>query len=196
LQDKETKKKLTRFDHMPMSINNIQLNPSLLADMYRTSLVQTKENVGPKEKNPVQVVKQADATDTKALTWRYLGEYKKGILIIVRYSDVPYLPNAQLNFLTSVLTACKLNVGDVSIFNVANGPSTFYKDLQEKFKSNFTILLGLTPEEFEMPLSFPEFQVQAFNNCTFLHTPVLEVLETDKVLKSKLWVCLKKMFGV
>ena len=196
MQDKETKKKLTRFDHMLMSINNIQLNPSLLADMYRTSLVETKENVGPKEKNPVQVVKQADATDTKAVTWRYLGEYKKGILIIVRYSDVPYLPNAQLNFLTSVLTACKLNVGDVAIFNVANGPSTFYKDLQEKFKSNFTILLGLTPEEFEMPLSFPEFQVQAFNNCTFLHTPVLEVLETDKVLKSKLWVCLKKMFGV
>jgi len=47
-----------------------------------------------------------------------------------------------------------------------------------------------------MPLSFPEFQVQAFNNCIFLHTPVLEVLETDKVLKSKLWVCLKRMFGV
>ena len=55
---------------MPMSINNIQLNPSLLADMYRTSLVETKENVGPKEKNPVQVVKEADATDTKAATRR------------------------------------------------------------------------------------------------------------------------------
>jgi len=24
----------------------------------------------------------------------------------------------------------------------------------------------------------------------------LEVLETDKILKSKLWVCLKRMFGV
>ena len=196
MQDKETKKKLTRFDHMPMSLNNIQLNPSLLADLYRTSLVETKENVGSREKKPMQVVKEADATDTKAVARRYLGEYKKGILIIVRYNDVPYLPDAQLNFLTSVLSACKLNVGDVAIFNVANGPSALYKDLQETFKSNFTILLGLTPEEFEMPLSFPEFQVQAFNNCTFLHTPVLEVLETDKVLKSKLWVCLKKMFGV
>jgi hypothetical protein len=58
------------------------------------------------------------------------------------------------------------------------------------------ILLGLTPEEFEMPLNFPEFQVQPFNNCTFLHAPMLEVLEADKVLKSKLWVCLKKMFGM
>ena len=196
MQDKETKKKVTRFDHMPMSLNNIQLNPFLLANMYRTSLVETKENVGSREKKTVQVLIEAEATDTKAATWRYLGEYKKGILIIVRYNNVPYVPNAQLNFLTSVLSACKLNLGDVAIFNVANNPSPLYKDLQEKFKSNFTILLGLTPQEFEMPLNFPEFQVQAFNNCTFLHTPVLEVLETDKVLKSKLWVCLKKMFVV
>jgi len=179
-----------------MSLNNIQLNPSLLTDMYRTSLVETKENVLPEEKKHARAAIETDTKGPKAVSWKYLGEYKKNILIIVRYNDVPFLPNEQLNFLTSVLSACKLNLGDVAIFNTANAPSTFYKDLQEKFKSSFTILLGLTPEEFEMPLSFPEFQVQAFNNCTFLHTPVLEVLETDKVLKSKLWVCLKKMFGV
>jgi len=179
-----------------MSLNNIQLNPSLLTDMYRTSLVETKENVRPEEKKYARAAIETDTKGPKAVSWKYLGEYKKNILIIVRYNDVPFLPNEQLNFLTSVLSACKLNLGDVAIFNTANAPSTFYKDLQEKFKSSFTILLGLTPEELEMPLSFPEFQVQAFNNCIFLHTPVLEVLETDKVLKSKLWVCLKKMFGV
>jgi hypothetical protein len=179
-----------------MSINNIQLNPSLLVDMYRTSLIETEENLRPEGKKHTGAAVETAAKDTKAVSWKYLGEYKKNILIIVRYNDVPYLPKDQLNFLTSVLSACKLNLGDVAIFNTANGISVSYRDLQEKFKSDFTLLLGLTPEEFEMPLSFPEFQVQAFNNCTFLHTPVLEVLETDKVLKSKLWVCLKKMFGV
>jgi hypothetical protein len=179
-----------------MSLNNIQLNPSLLADMYRTSLVEAKETVrGTKEKQAPAAIETNDK-EPKAAIWKYLGEYKKNILIVVRYKEVPYLPNERLNFLTSVLSACKLNLGDVAIFNTANGPSALYKDLQEKFKSNFTILLGLSPEELEMPLSFPEFQVQAFNNCIFLHAPVLEVLETDKVLKSKLWVCLKKMFGV
>lgn len=179
-----------------MSLNNIQLNPSLLVDMYRTSLVETKENVRPEEKKPARAPIETEGKDAKAVSWKYLGEYKKNILIIVRYNDVPYLSNVQLNFLTSVLNACKLNLGDVAIVNIANAPFALYKDVQDKFKSSFTILLGLTPEEFEMPLSFPEFQVQAFNNCTFLYTPGLEVLETDKVLKSKLWVCLKKMFGV
>lgn len=179
-----------------MSLNNIQLNPSLLADMYRTSLVEANENLRPEEQTYAPAAIETVAKDTNAVSWKYLGEFKKNILIVVRYNGVPYLPDEQLNFLTSVLSACKLNLADVAIFNTANAPSALYKELQEKFKSNFTILLGLTPEEFEMPLSFPEFQVQSFNNCTFLYAPVLEVLETDKVLKSKLWVCLKKMFGV
>ena len=178
-----------------MSLNNIQLNPSLLADMYRTSLVETKE-ARRKEKKQAPPAIETDTKDTKAAHWKHLGEYKKNVLIVVRYNHVPYLPDEQLNFLTSVLGACKLNLGDVAIVNAAHGAPALYKDLQKKFKSSFTILLGLTPEELEMPLSFPEFQVQAFNNCIFLHTPVLEVLETDKILKSKLWVCLKKMFGV
>ena len=183
-----------------MSLNNIQLNPALLTDMYRTSLVETNEIQRPGDKkniSPLPAHAAIEKTkDTKSASWKYLGEYKRNILIIVRYSGVPYLPDEQLNFLTSVLSACKLNLGDVAIVNIANAASVSYKDLQEKFKSSFTILLGLTPEEFEMPLSFPEFQVQAFNNCIFLHTPVLEMLETDKVLKSKLWVCLRKMFGI
>ena len=169
--------------------------------MYRTSLVNKNEGVHPRGKKrtvslTVTTPVESGAPEMKSPAWKFLGEYKKSILIIVRYDNTPHLPDQQLNFLTSVLTACKLNLGDVAIFNVANGPSVLYKDLQEKFKSSFTILFGLTPEEFEMPLSFPEFQVQAFNNCTFLHTPVLETLEADKVLKSKLWVCLRKMFGV
>jgi hypothetical protein len=186
-----------------MSLNNIQLNPSLLAEMYRTSLLDTNEGPPSLKKNQTispevttSVGTDPDFKNKKVPALKYLGEHKKNILIIVRYADVPHLPNEQLNFLTSVLSACKLNLGDVAILNIANSPLTSHKDLLEKFKSNFIILFGLTPEEFEMPLSFPEFQVQPFNNCTFLHTPVLEVLEADKVLKSKLWVCLRKMFGV
>ncbi|HEX5113227.1 MAG TPA: hypothetical protein VFV79_10285 [Saprospiraceae bacterium] len=185
-----------------MSINNIQLNSSLLADMYRTSLVDLGEAIQEATKTQTVPSKGITTRDTEhetknseAAGSRYLGEFKKNILILVRYNNVPHLPDEQLTFLTSILNACKLNLADVAILNTAN-TAVSHKDVQENLRSRFTILLGLTPEEFEMPVSFPEFQVQTFNNCTFLHTPVLEVLETDKVLKSKLWVCLRKMFGV
>jgi hypothetical protein len=66
-----------------MSINNIQLNPSLLVDMYRTSLVETEENLRPEGKKHTGAAVEAAANDAKAVSWKYLGEYKKNILIIV-----------------------------------------------------------------------------------------------------------------
>ena len=168
--------------------------------MYRTALVDTNEGVRPPGQkqtvSPATTSVGSTGKSTRSPAWNYLGDYKKSILIIVRYDNSPHLPDQQLDFLSAVLTACKLSVGDVAVINIANAPSATYKALQERFKSRFTVLFGLTPQQLEMPLSFPEFQVQAFNNCTYLHAPALEALEADKVLKSKLWVCLRKMFGV
>ena len=206
---KETKKKLTDFQLLLiMALNNIQLSSFLLADMYKSSLVVIEENTGSQEKKNTAVSTDAELRETDSLTsdliatdsyrdgWKYLGEYKKNILLVVHYTNATYLPDEQLNFLTSILGACKLSLGDVAIINIANVPSALYKTVQERFKSTATILFGLTPQEFEMPVSFPEFQVQALNHCSFLHTPELEALETDKVLKSKLWVCLRRMFSL
>lgn len=196
-----------------MSLNHIQLNSSMLANMYRHSLVESNEVQQGEEKkntdplatgkeikpNDAFIEKPVDLEDTgrhPERGWKYLGENRKNFLLIVCYNDVTYLPDQQLNFLTSILGACKLSLGDVAILNISNSPSRLYTDVQEKFKSSATILFGITPLEFEMPVNFPEFQVQPFNNCIFLHTPSLEKLESDKVLKSKLWVCLRKIFGV
>jgi hypothetical protein len=190
-----------------MTLNNIQLNSSHLTDMYRNSLVDMKmtQEEGKFFSDQASINKEVRkpdsfsdrvAADSSRAEWKYLGEYKKNILLIVRYADATYLPDEQLNFLTSILGACKLNLGDVAIVNLVNVPSAFYKTVQERFKSTAIILFGLTPQEFEMPVNFPEFQVQAFNNCSFLHTPGLEALETDKILKSKLWVCLRRMFDL
>ena len=172
-----------------MALNDIQLDSSLLVDMYRNSLVEMKDS------QHMQAVPKK-ANDEGPIPWRkHLGEFGKNILLIVRYDQATYLPDVQLSFITSILGACKLGLADVAILNIARVPGG-YKHVQEKFKSSVTILFGLTPQEFEMPLDFPEFQVQPFNNCTFVHTPALEKLENDKVLKSKLWVCLRRVFGL
>jgi hypothetical protein len=190
-----------------MSLNNIQLNFSIIGELYKNLLIETNEVLQQLEATPSSPLpvspeikaahgKKENVFDIHKEDWRYLGENKKNILLIVYYKNVTHLPDDHLNFLTSVLTACKLNLGDIAILNTANHPLAIYKTVQEKFKSGFIILFGLTPGEFEMPLNFPEFQIQAFNNCTFLHTPAIEKLEVDKVLKSKLWVSLRKMFNL
>jgi hypothetical protein len=182
-----------------MSLNNIQLSSSHLTELYRNSLVQTTEGSEPREKafnqSPTQIAKPK-RVNSPINEWKYLGENKKDILLVVRYSNAPHLPDEQLNFLISILGACKLSVADVAILNIANTPADTYDGVWQQFKSRIMVLFGMSPTEFAMPVNFPEFQVQALNNCTFLHTPLLEELERDKVLKSKLWVCLRRIFNL
>jgi len=167
--------------------------------MYKDSLIEDTEL---NQKLKATYIESEGATvkpiknESHHKSWNYLGEYKKSVLMIIRYQNIAYLPDAQMNFLTSVLGACKLGLADVAILNISNTPSNQYKTIYDQFKSSVIVLFGITPEEFAMPVNFPEFQVQAFNNCTFLHTPVLENLESDKILKSKLWVCLRRIFGL
>ncbi len=179
-----------------MSLNNIKLDPFLVAEMYKDVLV---ENADPGQEitEPAHQKKQLiEEQKTEEIQWKYLGDYKKKILFVVHHENAVHIPDEQLSFLTTILTACKLSLADIAILNLANAPFVIYKNVQDEFKSNVMILLGITPRKFEMPLSFPEFQVQPFNNCTFLSAPTIEQMENDKLLKSKLWVSLKKIFGL
>jgi hypothetical protein len=184
-----------------MALNDIQLNSTVLAEIYKDTLVEIDGQSHPSQVPSLTLQKQVPAednstTNSSSITWKHLGEFKKRILLVVSYPGVAYLPDEPLNFLTSILNACKLGLADVAILNIANLPSIQYSNLREKYNSAVIILFGSSPSELEMPVNFPEFQIQPFSNCTFLYTPVLEKLESDKILKSKLWVCLRRIFDL
>ena len=175
-----------------MPLNDIQLSPHLVAELYKNSLIEEGDrnkaiiSEEPKSSNKI--------AGDEELQLKYLGEFRKNILLVVNYPNAVYLPDEQLNFLTTILDACKLSLADIAIMNhtLASG----YKEVFDQLKCGIVILFGITPAEFSLPIHFPEFQVQPFNHCTFLYAPELEKLETDKLLKSKFWVCLRKIFGV
>jgi hypothetical protein len=146
----------------------------------------------PRKKIPV---KEESAVPVPA-QWKFLGDHQKNVLLLVRYPDAVHIPDQQLSFITSVLGACKLGLADVAILNLAHAPSAIYKDVVEQFRSRVILMFDITPEGFSLPVHFPEFQVQPFNNIHFLHTPSLESMEADKILKSKLWVSLRRIFEV
>jgi len=184
-----------------MALNEIRLNSTLLAEIYKDSLVEIDGQLHGKQVHSSTFQTQMpeednSTTNTSSIDWKHLGEFKKRILLVVRYPGVSYLPDEPLNFLTSILSACKLSLADVAILNIANLPSVQYSDLRAKYNSAVIILFGPAPSELEMPVNFPEFQIQPFNNCIFLYTPVLEKLESDKILKSKLWVCLRRILDL
>lgn len=171
-----------------MGLNDIRLSPPVAAALYRSSLIDA--NTNDIVQNPETVITAAEPV------WEYLGNNKKNILFVVNYSNATYLPDEELSFLTNILTASKLDLGDVAIINLRNYPQKDYKDILNHFNSKTIFLFGIEPVDFGLPVDFPHFQVQSFANNTFLYTPALEERHSDKLFKSKLWVCLQRIFGI
>jgi hypothetical protein len=181
-----------------MGLNDLQLSPGIIARLYPSSLI------APDSSDPVQISKPDDNAPVKKTkaepasdpVWKSLGNNQKNILIVVNYTELVHLPDEEFSFLTIMLAACKLSLDDVVIINQNNYKDTGCKDLLAHFQSRTVFLFGVDPIVFGLPVGFPHFQVQNVAGCTFLFAPSLEENRTDKLVKSKLWVSLRSIFGI
>lgn len=169
-----------------MDLNHLELPASVIADLYKSSLIETNESLIKPQSTEILTEKE----------WKFLGGNKKNILIVVNYKDTVHIPDEQLEFLTKMLKACKLGLADVAIVNTNNYLQLSYKEILGYFQTKKVFLFGVEPLRFGLPLNFPFFQVQSFIDRTFLFLPSLEELIKDDLLKSKLWLCLKKIFNL
>ncbi|HEX7902800.1 MAG TPA: hypothetical protein VF487_02895 [Chitinophagaceae bacterium] len=174
-----------------MDLNHIELPNNVVADLYSSSLVETGEIAA----KPIAEKKAVEIT-TPSPVWKWLGENKKNILVIVNYDNTVHLPDDELQLLTNMLMACKLSLADVAIINLQNQPHQTYKEILDQFKTRIALLFGIEPAILGLPMNFPFFQIQPFANCSFLYAPSLKELEEDKIHKSKLWVTLRRLFGI
>ncbi len=169
-----------------------QLPDFLIADLYRNNLVILEDEVKKQAKPEKKLIPTAERQ------W-YLGNNDKKIIILVNEKEAVYLPDASLQFLSSILNACKLNLGDVAIVNFQNDPVS-YQFLKEQLLPKHVLLFGITAKKLLLPFMIPDYQVQKHDNCSFLQAPALETMQGDsqdaKLEKSKLWLSLKKMFGI
>jgi hypothetical protein len=172
-----------------MSLNSIKFEPIDIASLYKNSLVEINA-----EKQALSQTKIETEQITSGL--KYLGENKKKTLIVVRNINAVHIPDKQLSFLTKLLAACNLNLADVAIFNFQDHNSSEFNEILNYFKPKVVLLFDVEPGEFGLPMIFPQFQVQGHKDSVFVSSPSLEVIEPDKSLKGKLWVCLKKIFNL
>jgi len=166
-----------------MSLDNIQLPAIVLQDLYTNALVDLKtENT-----QPASVV---------AGNLSFLGENKNRVSIIVDHAEAIYLPDEELSFLLGILSACKLSMADVALLNRSKNPSLTYKDISEQLSAEKVLLFGIEPSTLELPLQFPHYQIQQYNNQVYLSAPTLKILSSNIEEKKKLWGCLKQVFAI
>jgi hypothetical protein len=172
-----------------MDLNHTILPPVSLVELYREILVLP-------ESEHERTTKTATVEPPSEQPLKTLGNNLKQVLLLVNYDNCVHIPDAALEFLNGILGACKLGMNDVLLINTHELKSLPYKKIQSEYKSKTVILFGVDISVLELPMSFPFFQPQQFMQTTYLCSPPLAEIENDKILKSKLWVCLKKIFSL
>lgn len=175
-------------------LNHIHLPASLVAGIYKNHLIEPDRL---SQTEPV-TEKKKPAPGPMPGAFQYLGQNQKGVCLLVDYANDVHLPDSQLDFLTSILQACKLNLGDVAIVNCSRQQVTF-STLTDHFACSYLLIFGVTPSAIGLQ-DIPFFSVQREGTCRVIYSPAAENLNSQgaesKLLKTKLWVCLKEMFGV
>ena len=173
-----------------MGLNDLSLPATLMADFYKYHLLETTA-VAPVE----PAVPQRTATK-KGI--QYLGKNQKGICLLVNYPKDVYLPDDQLHFLTNILQACRLNLGDVAIINHYREKISF-EELRKQLECHYLLAFGVAAAAIGLE-EVLLFTAQPVNECYIVLSPAAEELNNNnpesKVLKSRLWLCLKQLFNV
>jgi hypothetical protein len=187
------------------------LPPAILAEMFKESLVVINESQPPAPaiNNPVampgpvlergvaEIPETPMAAPPAEETIAWLGDFRKRVLLVVTDFDARFVGDEQLQLLTKMLAAVGLSLADAAIVNLAQHPARL-DVLFEKLPAEVAIFFGTEPVELGLPMRFPQFQVQRWNHCTYLYVPPLQQLlgndEATRVLKTNLWVALKKIF--
>jgi hypothetical protein len=193
-----------------MDLNNIALSDLIIAEWYGDTVLVpgSTRSVQPKEapvqpSAPIQpaasVQPSAPAQPAAPPTYKFLGNNARRIAIIVDSPGSPFLPDEELGFLTKILEACRMNIGDVAIVNHHTAPVNIAQ-LRQQLQPASILLFGVDPTAIRLPINFPAFRLQPYDQCTYLYAPPLQHMTAGnadaKLLKSKLWVCLKTLFEV
>jgi hypothetical protein len=166
-----------------MSLDNIQLPSIVLQDLYKKTLVDLNNN-------------KPAGTQIKKGSVSFLGDNEQNICIVVADENNLHLTDDLLNFLQGVLGACKLTMADIALVNTKKNNDITYEILQKELKAEVCLLFGVTPAQIHLPLTFPLYQIQKFNNQQYLAVLPLQQLQQDKAEKGKLWLCLKTIFNL
>lgn len=167
-----------------MSLENFQITPSLLCELYKDSLVVLDD-------------RQILTDSLKSMDIAFLGGNEKNILVFVYDPGSLYLNEQDLQFLTKILTQCKFTLADVCIVNTANIQLTDFAEIADKFKPKYVLGFGMSKQTaLQLPVLIKHYTPMDQNEITFLFAKELHELTNDKDEKKELWNCLKKIFSI
>lgn len=164
-----------------MNINQIQLPGYLCRQMFAKSLLDKAKPAD-------------DASPTEKIKLTALGANGRNILFLVNDVQHKFLAENEMKLLSDLLNACKISMEDIVLVNYDQNRGVTYRDLTDQFQSKKILIFGVTAADLELPFTIPFFQIQKYQEQTYLISPSLSDFTNNVSLKKELWNCLKKIF--
>lgn len=176
---------------MEDNFKQLRLSTDGLSSLYRDNLVFIADSP------PVSSRKKATQAEKKSTSLSPQGQNRKNITLIINQADAGSPDPDTLIFISRMLEACKLKMDDIALVNAAQQAITL-QQLKSELNPSAVLLFGVSPDHIGLPIIFPEYKLQEFDKTTYLLVPDLSLLNQDndsgKLLKSKLWACLRQLF--
>ena len=166
-----------------MSLDKFQIPIALLPELYKDSLVVLDK-------------KQVITKSLKEQKLISLGSNIKNILLLVNDENSLHSTDKSLEFLTGILSACKLSFADVVLLNISGNKTANYTTLIDAYKPIVVICFGIDTKKIKLPLELIPYQTQSNQQITFLLASSLEDLAKNIEEKKALWGCLKNIFSI
>jgi hypothetical protein len=167
-----------------MELNGLQFTREQLAQLFTDALVVTETPSTPTKKPTVAPSKPGI---------QFKGKNKKKFLWIVHEPAQQFLGNEDFEFLSQIIAACKMNMDDIALVNLAHATNSI-EEIAEHLQSTMIILCGI--EYQQLPFKLEEYILFPHQKRNYFLADTLEHLRNDKTKKSKLWLALKAMFSL
>lgn len=173
---------------------NQELSPETIRILYKDCLykLEDKPSIPLPQSDTNVAFNTANEKDGKTIE---LPSIRKKFVVVTDSAIVQNNSDLRFKFLSEIIRACKLTMEEGVITDVGMDGKDYHQLLQ-KFQPDVFLLFGIGPSDVQLPMIFPQFQVQRIGNQTYISAPALELLEPDKTSKSKLWSCLKQAFSI
>ena len=97
------------------------------------------------------IVEQPIVEVKESIVFNYLGENNKYFVILVNDPAVEHINSKDLDALTSILAAKKMEIRDVAILNYAKYPKATFSDVKSYFVNTRLVLFGINPQQLGLP---------------------------------------------
>ena len=165
-----------------MGFETIQLTGQQLQELYSSHLVLTGIS-GEAEPEKKEKITNSGIT----------GKNKKQFVWVVNEPGYPFLSDADFQFLSDVVNACRMNMDDIALVNIAQNSMDFGQ-ITDQLQPRFLIVSIMEQNWIPEPPEAYTLKQQEGYHLFLTESP--EILRNDKVRKSKLWLALKQMLGL